>query len=434
MYGKFITEVKIKLEADPSKLYFRIKIVNKLPIWHCFAINASGRFKVVNTSCSDFKDVDNEKSKVNLLVKLGYYKTVTRGSKSYLPLRKQMPMDEDGKTLRMEYSDYYIDENKESVIPVSKFEERGLPRNSIYTHKLATTLMRPDGRTEFFKPSDCQQYIAVGLLFDLEKVHLHGQKFIWRSNSVSKARFWLGNIAQNYILSAMHEWGVNVSLSELQNELRAQAAESQPQAKWNEMLVGLSKSSIQGFFVQDQAPLARLAMVLEYVNAKRDYGIDVPLFNIDGENEPKLYHESEMFKDLGLLFHAFNNEDYSQLGLLDRVDARDALIENLKTFFKPLIDNDDHSNDIKLALDMIQLIGGEMREKAYIDRHWPQNDEEYEETTVSKLLARECALSHPLLVKYIEQKKSYHASKPSSDVAPMEDDDYSAMPSKPSLM
>jgi hypothetical protein len=382
-------------EGNPEKTY-----------WYCYAKDSAGRFRNVNTfyenSRQEMEDNADE-VKAKMAIHFGYYKKLARGTREYLPLNKQIPMDERAISLFSTPEDYRLD--SDNAIPVSKFEDRGKAANSIFTHKLSASLLRPDGKTVLFNPMSRPKYFPVGMLFDVNKVHLKGQKYIWMKNAYTLNRFWLGD-AKRLSSKFNRDWGKNVTLNELQKALKTESeAEAEAESTIrSELLVGLSKPALQGFCVQSNDPACRLAMLSEYLKAKDEYGLDIPLYILKPTDGPKLYHEDDIRSDLLALMVASEQKNFDELLAEDK--DKDAQVEILNTLLNRIekfkfSEGLDSTLKVNEILEKMDIIGGSHREKAYIDKNWDDKAENQ-----NKLIMREKALGHPDLVLYIYRKQN----------------------------
>lgn len=363
----FQQNINIELEKSHKKLFiYQLRTNSGETLWCCYGKDANGRIKTVDMGFDgDIGKLNLEKGELlrRMVVHFGYYKKLTRGLHDYRDLEHQIPIDEKGMTLKSAKEDYLMDD--ETAYPVSRFSDLGKPKNTIFTPKLSTTLMRPDGTTRVFSPADWTDFIPVGTLYDANQVHLRGERFIWKTDAYTNDRFWLGTTAENK-LKREFRWGENISLDELKQHL----AQPKPDVdEWNEVMVGLTKTALKGLFVQDNYPIYRIAMIYLYQNIKTKGNIDVPLMIMDGENKPTFYLESQLKEDLKNLFIAEETNDYSQLlnynkqGTVQR-EIIEIMLEsidyqNLKSL------HSDIDERVNAALDKINLIGSLKREQEY---------------------------------------------------------------------
>jgi hypothetical protein len=69
----------------------------------------------------------------------------------------------------------------------------------------------------------------------------------------------------------------------------------------NEMLMGLRKSALRGLFSTNNHPHDRMRTLLQAVYLSQDYGINVPMLVIDGNNSPYVYSREQLRADIQLL-------------------------------------------------------------------------------------------------------------------------------------
>jgi hypothetical protein len=183
--------------------------------------------------------------------------------------------------------------------PISRQADRGKPKNTIFTKKQSYSLLPKDGifpifggRLEYrINPS----FISVGTLYDLEKMHKKGERYIWsedvRSSGIG-GYFWL--LDETGSASAIQGNRIDrLSISELKEKLQSEAIH-----KFNELLLGASLDSLQALFATKDNRLYRLSVLHANAILSRDYGVTRPLLIITGKSKPKEYTPHQIEADL----------------------------------------------------------------------------------------------------------------------------------------
>jgi hypothetical protein len=84
----------------------------------------------------------------------------------------------------------------------------GGDRNTIFTKKLAHSLLPPHGKIIPFKsyPEDEFQYFPIGILSDRKLVDMKDERYVWTENMATRSRFWLTNPSQanKYMYRSLH--------------------------------------------------------------------------------------------------------------------------------------------------------------------------------------------------------------------------------------
>src|SRR5262249_53061391 len=155
---------------------------------------------------------------------------------------------------------------------------RGQKKNTVYAKKVSHSLVRPDGKMIHYKDLK-DPFFPVGLLSDVQETHLHGERYIWRENVVSNDRFWVGKFAEKGHPddANVQARGKGISLFQLQQEL-IQDSQKNPLTipRWNELLVGGSKTATKALFATEDNLIHRLNLLANYIRIRKKYGIDVP--------------------------------------------------------------------------------------------------------------------------------------------------------------
>lgn len=233
---------------------------------------------------------------------------INRPIKDYEPLENQPLVDNN--PLR---SNYFDEHGQPLVRPIHKEEERSKPKNTIFAKKKAFSLLRPDGKHLHFQGTTFKraQFNPVGIINDVQQMHLHGERYIWLKDVCSDDKFWTGEKARqnhdceknSYDASVAKTIDVSqrqqgVSLQRLQYDLNQKTLKNVPAGRRNEMLVGPSKASIRGLFAPEDTIYSRLNVLYANVLLREDYGKPVAMLIIDGKQSPKAYTPGMIQKDL----------------------------------------------------------------------------------------------------------------------------------------
>jgi len=207
--------------------------------------------------------------------------------------------------------EYWADSNKCNQIPRKIFAERGLPRNTIFTKKTSHALMMPNGKQIFFAGTvfDFPYYFPVGILSDIREMHLKGERFIWNKDANTTDKFWVGDGADSEMIS--------LGLPGLREYLKKHVQRNQT-AKWNELLIGASKTAVKAFVCVESTWTQRnnsiwtnrLNTILQAKLMQEKYGIHVPLLIADGKNTPYLYTEKSMKNDIAAVINLLKEKTY----------------------------------------------------------------------------------------------------------------------------
>lgn len=226
--------------------------------------------------------------------------------------------------------DYWIDEKTQK--PVAVFQERGQPKNTVYTKKNSQTLLLPNGKQRLFQgtfsSNGSGSYFTdfqVGVLFDVRECHTYGERYMWHTNVVSNNKFWIENTGN--IEDKQKNKKIAVSLKQLQKNISdaAQRQEREPNsdiASWNEMLIGTSKQAVKALFcpgdsnTKDTATLSlRLNLINQSLALRDQFGMDVPLLVIDGTHPPVRYSEDMLVSDMLHAYTAILDGSYPYMDL-----------------------------------------------------------------------------------------------------------------------
>ena len=237
---------------------------------------------------------------------------ISRPFKDYIPIEKQLLIVNNPPR-----SDYFDENNQPLVRSIYKEKERGKPQNTVFAKKKAFSLLRPDGKHRHFQWTNWYKrakFNPIGIINDVQQMHLHGERYIWLQNVRSNDKFWTGErarqedsgeksyydicLAKVIDISQRHQ-GMN--LKKLQDILNQKALNNLPADTWNEMLVGPSKTSIRGLFAPEDTLYSRLHVLYAHLLLREDYGKPVAMLIIDGEQSPKAYTPRMIQKDLAVL-------------------------------------------------------------------------------------------------------------------------------------
>lgn len=382
--------------------------VRKLP-------NVVGKI-VDRTIIYDQRTIDN----------LGKRPVVQRTLINPIPPEKQEPI-----TRNQPESEYTSEDG--SLIPRDVFKVRGAPKNSLFTKKNAQTLLLPNGRQRLFTGIGYESYFPIGIVSDVNELHLHGERYIWESNASTNSKFWIHGLTE----LAPHKLK-SLSLKKLQDNLKGIA--SKPNLKlieWNEMLCGNSKTAVKALlcpgamYSDDNATLTyRLTLVAQAKFIKDKYHVDVPLIIVDGKSPPQMYTEAMIAEDIQEAVTLLTDDKFDYMSGKLKCEEQAALLDafqwltgitcetSLKSYTKDQVSvlqtNDENTrilieflkkldldeDKIKALIDNLGIVGGETREREYI-RHQLRTLLLDDDQAIKNLLFREIVLGHAVLIKEI---------------------------------
>lgn len=299
-------------------------------------------------------------------------KLYERDFKDYVPLDQQAPITQ------AHDMDYYWDKDGNPIIhSVSKDEDRGKPKNTIFTKKHSYSLLRQDGKIAHYKGpmATRKQYIPIGTLSDVKELHQKGQRYIWDSDTRTSEKPYTGNMAkdqQSY--DPRHpDRNHGLSLKALQDKYQAQVDNGIPANWYNEMLMGGSVQSLRGLFATENSILHRLHLAFTASRVQNEYNISLPTLIIDGQNKPALYTKAHMKSDLlyvlqrkpgvsGSEIDAFNQlrlaliNNYRWCEQVSKIKTQEELVDLMVDYINPVVDaqylsqqDADHKDALKPA-------------------------------------------------------------------------------------
>lgn len=260
------------------------------------------------------------------------------------------------------------------LAPLSYHEQqnRGKPVNTKYTPKTAHSLLRPDGRMIAFQgqPQVQQDFYPIGTLSHADKVDLKGERYIWDGNVRSFSKFWLGTDATNTYTFNILNRRKAYSFKDLQQRLTTQARNAEAVSTWTELLISTTKDAIDAVYTQEDNLFYRLNLLSQADRMKREYGYDIPMLIIDGNQPVKIYCEQAIRNDLEMLIDAYKTDKLKQGGqfeyiktLQDRLTGQpinknvDKQQEILTTFITTHLNEDD----LKLSKDeIVEILMGKL--------------------------------------------------------------------------
>lgn len=179
--------------------------------------------------------------------------------------------------------------------------EQGEPKNTLFAKKSAFTLLERINQRLFQGAYDRANYFPVAFIFDIKKMHTHGERFVWVKNVGSNRKFWIkeGDLQPGDIVQA-------VTFSELQKHLASMDLTHKDKIEnWNELLLSPQKVASCAIAVPGMAEIGDEAPLIYRINAlnqaawiRAQYGVDVPLLIHDGKHSTALYTETQMQADV----------------------------------------------------------------------------------------------------------------------------------------
>lgn len=292
----------------------------------------------------------------------------------------------------------------------------GKPKNTIFTKKMAHSLLPPNGiMREFPGTLDVRSiYFPIGVLSNLSEMDLKDQRYIWSQNMITKSKFWsrdssilnhnmlnmlnalfdkdrtpqrgrnheiildknklykatTPNLLVEYLESRakkilekinfklykpspQHVQDFRKLLQLEANEYREQMKKSHfackkinqiykaldeklakeaektnlkyalsieelikhqkanpGQSSWNEILAGNTKHAVRALYVHKDALFDRLNLAYHALQIKKNYGYDIPLLVLTGNNAPYFYSEALIRADLEEAYRALRSGQF----------------------------------------------------------------------------------------------------------------------------
>lgn len=276
-------------------------------------------------------------------------KYIKRREKDHVEVSNQPYIDKP-----LEIKEYKADKE------ISKNEDRGKPKNTIFTKKQSYSLLSPDGMMAYFKGKLYDRiksiYLPVGTLFNLEGLERKGERYVWERDvrtSGYKGYFWLAKESEkskNLLMPSldierhMHRRSVD----KLKEYVKTPEGKNDP----NEMLMCASLKSLEAIFATEDTRYHRLGALYIQSILKIDYGCSRPLLIMNKQFSPKEYAADQIKRDLSDALKKYRRWHW-----------------RLLNFFKP-------TAEYKLLLKLIGLvskqgmgIGTEELSKSILDVH-----------------------------------------------------------------
>lgn len=320
-------------------------------------------------------------------------------------VRKQEPLTENPPL-----SEYWTKEGRPIAREVN--EERGAPKNSIFLKKTSWTILA--NRQRMFQGFQRLPPFPVCIISDVNKMHTHGERYIWNVDAHSNNKFWVGGNMRS------HSSYTGISLPELQSELLKHNAKTDADMiNWNEVLLGGTKGAISGLACpgdissKDEATLSfRLNFIEQAIMIKNVYGVDVPLLINDGKTSAYQYTEEMMASDILKAWEQLKDKTYPFMPTRD-IKYEYSVIINFFEMFSDIPFTKDKTNqqDIydyiaslaltpEIVMKKVQdfkIIGGIQREREYLNNYISTHILDQKE--IDKLISRQLSLNHPELIK-----------------------------------
>lgn len=282
------------------------------------------------------------------------------------------------------------------------YKDRGKPKLSIFTKKLPVSILPPNGAATA-NYATLKDMSCVGTLYDLDKLHHKGERYIWPDDVSSDDKFWSGMRAKSRHFSDflfndcysfcdlvkllgddyIKERGKGVDLETLRKQVRYKSYTLQNLHTYNEALFGLTKGGLKALYTPQNSLYNRLLVLKKYYDVKnysrvlqqhikeqhhaiekrisakigekfelpqaiKDYStIEPALFIIDGSNAEFIpYSKSQILEDLATAYYS----DDSKITELMKAFGEDTIN------FKMQLTNEDHTKEsIDIGYDGIGI-------------------------------------------------------------------------------
>ncbi len=330
---------------------------------------------------------------------------IHRKLKKHKDVKKQEPLTENPPL-----SEYWTKEGRPIAREVNQL--RGAPKNSIFLKKTSWTVLANRQRT--FPGFARLPPFPVCIISDINKMHTHGERYIWNIDAHSNNKFWVGgNLRTN-------DSYTGITLPELQSELLKHNSQADADMiNWNEVLLGGTKGAISGLACpgnagsNDEATLSyRLNFIEQAIMIKNEYGIDVPLLINDGKTPAYQYTEEMMASDILKAWEHLKDKTYSFMPNRELIYEYSVIIKFFEMFSDIPYTKDktnqqdlyDYAASLTLTPEIVmkkvqdfRIIGGIQREREYLNNYISTHILDQKE--IDKLISRQLSLNHPELLK-----------------------------------
>lgn len=138
----------------------------------------------------------------------------------------------------------------------------------MHTKKTSVSLAPKDGMMAFFGGRED----AVGIAFDLEKLDLKDEKYVFTDDAWTNLKWWWQSKQQE-----RDKWGRrSITVQELRNTNRISRLQSKV-PEHNEILAGVNKEALLAIIVSTKNRATRINALLRKLIVKRELGIDLPI-------------------------------------------------------------------------------------------------------------------------------------------------------------
>lgn len=187
---------------------------------------------------------------------------------------------------------------------VSRQEDRGKPKNTVFQKKCSYSLIPQTGVFPVFKgryqDKLREEFIAVGFLHNAKKMNLHGEQYIWSEDvrtSGIDGYFWLAKEkdkkpTSNFPgLQAMRDENHCDNLQDLKNKI------NDPENKngcYSEILASGSIDSLTAIYTTKNDTKHLLAAIYVQCLLCNDYNVKRQIIIMDGVNKPRVCSNEEL--------------------------------------------------------------------------------------------------------------------------------------------
>jgi len=210
---------------------------------------------------------------------------------------------------------------------VSKQEDRGKPKNTVFQKKCSYSLIPKSVATPSFRGTKkervTKKYVSVGFLHDVKEMHLHGEKYLWAADvrtSGIDGFFWLatekGKAPRTGLpgLQKTRDDNHCKNLKDLKQKVNTFKDDDSCISfeNYSEMLISGSIQSLKAISINNNAPGDLLTALLMQCVLRCDYHVERPIIILSGEQNVK-------FCDSVLLQDAFTKAAKRQQGFWRRI-------------------------------------------------------------------------------------------------------------------
>ncbi|STX37337.1 SidE phosphodiesterase domain-containing protein [Legionella feeleii] len=264
-------------------------------IFNASPSDISCRFEIEQLTCSNYvrplrKNKLGQPHNIRVDLKTGEVKEYTE--REYKPINEQKAIRTPEDVIRPE--------------TVSRQEDRGKPKNTVFQKKCSYTLIPKSGIFSGFKGRYqdrlWRDFSSVGFLHDTKKMNLHGEQYIWSEDTKTSGidgYFWLAKgkdkrpVSYFPGLQTIRDRSHCQNLEELKNKINNPTSDI---ANYSEILASGSIDSLAAIYATKNDAKQLLAAIYVQCLLRNDYNVERPIIIMDGVNKPRICSIDELQK------------------------------------------------------------------------------------------------------------------------------------------